>query len=64
MKSNENKNKKPKKNDKRNNASDRANAEYAAGESDYERWKFNLQMFDESLAAAEELAWNLRYGGW
>ena len=39
-------------------------AEYAAGVADYERWKFNQQMFGESYAAAEELAWNLRYGDW
>lgn len=42
----------------------RMDAEYAAGQADYDRWKFNTQMFGDEYAAAEELAWDLKTGGW
>jgi hypothetical protein len=42
----------------------RMDAEYAAGQADYERWKFNRQMFGDEYAAAEELAWDMKLGNW
>lgn len=40
----------------------RADAEYAAGKADYDRWKFNTQMFGDEYAAAEEIAWDMKMG--
>ena len=40
----------------------RMNAEYAAGQADYDRWKFNSSMFGDEYAAAEELAHDMKYG--
>jgi len=38
------------------------NAEYAAGQADYDRWKFNSQMFGDEYACAEEIAWDMKMG--
>ena len=42
----------------------RRDAEVSAGEADVDRWRFNRDFFGEDYAAAEELAWDLRYGDW
>ena len=42
----------------------RHDAEVSAGEADVDRWRFNRDFFGEDYAAAEELAWDLRYGDW
>jgi len=48
---------------RREDAERRANdAEYAAGVADYERDKFNREVFGEEYAAAEEFAWALKTG--
>jgi hypothetical protein len=38
------------------------NAEYAAGQEDYRRWKTNVMMFGEEYAASEEIAWDMKMG--
>jgi hypothetical protein len=42
----------------------RRDAEICKGEADVDRWRFNRDFFGEDYAAAEELAWDLRYGDW
>lgn len=40
----------------------RADAEYAAGKVEVDRWRSNVAMFGEEYAAAEELAWDMKMG--